>query len=101
MATHTNIKLLLDGDPFEAHSMGERWNGWLSPQFTFEQVLAVKEWFEAGDQGFITYDEASDTFTIDYNFAEEAIDEVTGTVGSDGVKVYEWISFGWTWTFAE
>jgi hypothetical protein len=99
--THTNVQLTLDGDvQFEAHALGDSWNGWLAPLFTFEQVIALKKWFENGEQGTITYDGFADTFKINYSFDDDEFDTVTGTVGADGVRVYEWISFGWTFSEA-
>ena len=100
-ATTDNIKLTLNGDDvFEAYSIGEMWNGWVTPLFTFEQVIKVKEWFESAEQGTITYDANTDSFVVKYADSGE-VEIVAGTDSFERVRVYEWASFGWTWDFAE
>lgn len=98
------IKVTLDGDiEFDAYSMGEPWNGWETPIFTFEQVMKLKAWFENAEQGTITYDEKSDSFIVAYSWDDdgESSDIVKGTDSFDRTRIYEWASFGWTWAFNE
>jgi hypothetical protein len=94
-----NVKVTLDGEfEFDAYSMGEPWNGWLVPIFTFEQVEKLKAWFETGEQGTITYDAKSDEFAIKYSWDENLeFEKIKGTDSFDGVRIYEWASFGWSW----
>lgn len=99
-----NIKLFLDGDiEFDAFGVGEEWNGWVTPLFTFEQVNKVKEWFENSGQGTMTYDPKTDSFLVAYSWDDTNgfPDTVQGTDAFDGTRIYEFISFGWTWDVAD
>lgn len=92
-----NIKLTIEDEYFfEAHSMGEPWWNSETPRFTYEQVLAVKKYFEDTEQGVVTYNEDTDTFSFDYFNIPDLIEESTGIKLEDGTVVYE-PTTGWNW----
>lgn len=85
---------------FEGFTVGDSWNGWATPLFTFEQAQRiVAAWQEQGWEA--RYDEAKDAFVFsinqDFETGQSDKFEEFAPVERDGRKLYPVGAFAWTW----
>lgn len=85
-----------DPDGVAGYSDGSGWSGGANAYFEKETVRAIAEKLDATG---ITYDEDTDTFTLQFGFGEDGPDTITGfdvTVNGETLHLYD-LSEGWAW----
>lgn len=81
---------------FDGYTLGEDWNGWACPYFTFEQAESILEAHRK--QGIKAwYDEAADQFAFDLNQTGEGDVDAFPSVEVEGRKFYPIGSGCWIW----
>lgn len=87
----------LPGEAFDGYSIGENWNGWACPYFTFEEAIRIADAHEKILNVKITYKDSDDMFILN------PIDEVEeyASILIAGKKLYPMGSFSWIWEEVE
>jgi hypothetical protein len=81
-----------DGQAFNAITNNARWNGWLMPWFTLEQIRQIQEWIEDGvNANDINID--GDNVSVFYHSLDERI--ACETMPHE-CTIYYFID-GWCW----
>lgn len=81
---------------FDGLTLGEDWNGWACPYFTFEQAQHVVE-AHRNNGGRATYEEHSDSFVFSFRDAGPNEAESYPAVEIEGRKVYPIGASNWIW----
>lgn len=86
----------LGGHIFEGYTLGEEWNGFACPYFTFEQAQCLMEEWRASGRGAY-FDAGLDRFTFEVDTAEGKDSDNFSAVELDGVKLYPIGASCWIW----
>lgn len=77
----------IDGGPvYTGYTNGDRWNGWATPYFTFEEAQKIQAEFSRGTDCPMLYDVMKDEFRIQYDDDEPYIWEGEDIITVDGIK---------------
>lgn len=80
-------------EAFDGFTLGETWNGWARPYFTFEQALRILEAHHSrGQKGW--YDESEDAFS--FEMGEGEVDSFPAE-SIEGRKLYPIGAGCWIW----
>jgi hypothetical protein len=82
-----------DGEVFDGFTIGETWNGWARPYFTFEQAQRVVEAHQA-HVGTASYEEGEDAFS--FEMSEDEVDTFPAET-VEGQKLYPIGAGCWIW----
>jgi hypothetical protein len=90
-------------ETFDGFTLGEDWNGWACPYFTFEQAQKVLKNFNElrkiiGQKNLAFYDCAIDAFVFP---VDEDEPEVFAAVVKNKLKYYPLGAFCWIWEESE
>ena len=97
----TNFKIeLLGYEIFEGFTIGEDWNGWACPYFTFDQAQKVLKQYNQlreiiGQKDLAFYDENADAFVFPENGKDES--EIFVAVIENDRRYYPVGAFCWIW----
>jgi hypothetical protein len=85
----------LEGNTFPGFTMGETWNGFAKPYFTFTQAQALAAaWSSTGTKAF--YDDQQDAFVFEMSGAPDDMDVYTAEE-INGQTLYPIGGGSWIW----